>query len=127
MSGQCCATGEIHQGTPAGREAKVHGLDCYVTEPPQGASPKGVIVVLPDGFGWQLNNTRILADNYAKKGQFLVYLPEFMNGEPLDQIPLGSDIEFLISLSHPLLSPVISLRLNRSISFLQNRIDMCIF
>jgi dienelactone hydrolase len=44
-----------------------------------------VIVILPDIFGWTLPNTRILADNYAKKGQWLVYLPEFMNGNVASQ------------------------------------------
>ncbi|KAF2470102.1 dienelactone hydrolase family protein [Lindgomyces ingoldianus] len=80
MSSQCCVAGEIHQGTPTGKVAKVHGLDCYVAEPAQGVSPKGVIVILPDVFGWELSNNRILADNYAQKGEWLVYLPEFMAG-----------------------------------------------
>ncbi|OCL07540.1 dienelactone hydrolase family protein [Glonium stellatum] len=88
MSGQCCAAGEIHSGTPTGRVAKVHGLDCYIAEPPKGTSPKGVVVIIPDVFGWNLPNSRILADNYATKGGFLVYLPEFMdgNGAPADLI-----------------------------------------
>lgn len=85
MSGQCCATGEIHQGKPEGRVSKIHGLDCYVAEPPNGLEPKGVVVILPDIFGWTLPNTRIIADNYAKKGQWLVYVPEFMNGNEISQ------------------------------------------
>lgn len=80
MTSQCCVSGEIHQGTPTGTESKIHGLDCYVTGPPEGVTPKGVIVIVPDVFGWTLPNTRILADNYAKKGEWLVYLPDFMNG-----------------------------------------------
>lgn len=83
MSSACCVSGEIHQGTPTGQETKVHGLDCYVVEPPVGIEKKGVVVILPDVFGWRLSNTRILADNYAKKGGFLVLLPEFMNGKSL--------------------------------------------
>ena len=81
MSGQCCATGEIHSGTPTGKVTKVHGLDCYVAEPTEGVQPKGVVVILPDVFGWELPNNRILADNYAKKGEWLVYLPDFMAGQ----------------------------------------------
>lgn len=80
MASQCCAAGAIHQKTPTGREAKIHGLDCYVAEPPQGVQPKGVIVILSDVFGWTLPNSRILADGYAKKGAWLVYLPDMMNG-----------------------------------------------
>lgn len=80
MSGQCCAAGEIHSGTPNGRVAKVHGLDCYIAEPPEGVSPKEVVIIISDVFSWKLPNSRILADNYATKSGFLVYLPEFMDG-----------------------------------------------
>lgn len=73
-------------GTPTGREEKVHGLDCYIANAPNG-SPKGIIVIIPDAFGWTLPNNRILADEYAKNG-FDVYLPEFMQGIvlPLDMM-----------------------------------------
>ncbi|KAF2502278.1 alpha/beta-hydrolase [Lophium mytilinum] len=80
MSGQCCAAGEIHSGTPTGKVAKVHGLDCYIAEPAEGVQPKGVIVIIPDFFGWELPNNRMLADSYAAKGGWLVYLPDFMAG-----------------------------------------------
>ena len=76
---QCCATGSLHTGTPTGRIDKLHGLDCYIADAPNG-SPKGVIVIIPDAFGWTLPNNRILADCLAKEGNFQVYLPEFMNG-----------------------------------------------
>lgn len=69
MIQQCCAAGEIHTGTPSGRRVdKIHGLDCYIASPPAGIEPKGVIVILPDVFGWKLVNTRILTDAYAAKG-----------------------------------------------------------
>ncbi|KAK8188828.1 dienelactone hydrolase family protein [Phyllosticta capitalensis] len=86
MVQQCCVAGEIHTGTPAGRVDKVHGVDCYIAEPPAGTTPKGVIIVLPDIFGWASPNTRILADSYAEKGPFIVYLPEMHAGKsfPID-------------------------------------------
>lgn len=80
MSGQCCASGSLHTGTPTGTIKKVHGLDCYVAEAPNG-SPNGVVVIIPDAFGWALPNNRILADEYAKKASSLVLLPDLMNGE----------------------------------------------
>lgn len=76
---QCCATGSLHTGMPTGRVEKVHGLDCYIADAPNG-NPKGVVVVIPDAFGWTFPNSRILADCYAKEGNFTVYLPEFQNG-----------------------------------------------
>lgn len=69
----------MHTGTPSGICKKVYGLDCYVAEPPTG-SPKGIVVIVPDIFGWSFPNNRILADEYAKKASALVYLPDFMNG-----------------------------------------------
>ena len=84
MSGlpkQCCATGALHTGTPTGTEEKIQGLETYVARPPANTTPKGVIVIIPDIFGWTFANNRILADELAKQGPFLVYLPDFMDGE----------------------------------------------
>jgi hypothetical protein len=40
-----------------------------------------LIVFIPDIFGWEMSNSRLLADSFAKEGGFLVYLPNFMNGK----------------------------------------------
>lgn len=42
---------------------------------------KGIIVIVPDAFGWEFVNNRILADHYASAGDYLVYLPDFMDGQ----------------------------------------------
>jgi hypothetical protein len=94
---QCCAMGSLHTGTPKGRIEKVHGLDCYIADAPSG-TPKGIVIIIPDAFGWELPNNRILADEYAKNGNFQVvrwlpirlryelpltssqFLPDFMDG-----------------------------------------------
>ncbi|KAI9813431.1 MAG: hypothetical protein M1827_004106 [Pycnora praestabilis] len=75
-----CVSGHIHAGTPTGRVTKIHGLDTYVAEPPSGTPAKAVIVFIPDAFGLPFVNNRILCDTYAKNGNFLVYLPDFMDG-----------------------------------------------
>lgn len=79
-----CASGVLHEGTPAGREETVHGLKTYVTDPPSGAAARGIVVIIPDLFGWTLNNSRVLADRYAERGGYTVYLPDFMDGYVLD-------------------------------------------
>ncbi|KAF2817704.1 uncharacterized protein BDZ99DRAFT_530816 [Mytilinidion resinicola] len=38
------------------------------------------MVIIPDSFEWELPNNCLLADNYANKGGWLVYLPDFMVG-----------------------------------------------
>lgn len=75
-----CVTGSVHSGTPAGVETTIHGLPTYVASPGEGVSPRAVIVMIPDAFGWKMVNNRLLCDSYAKKGRYLVYLPDFMNG-----------------------------------------------
>jgi hypothetical protein len=67
---------------PTGKEATVHGLATYVAEPEENTTPKGIIVFITDAFGWDFMNNRVLCDHYAKGG-FLVYCPDFMNGNPL--------------------------------------------
>ena len=46
---------------------------------PSDGAPKCVIIFLPDVFGWELSNSRLLADIYPKEG-CLLYLPNFMKG-----------------------------------------------
>lgn len=84
MACRDCVTGALHEGTPVGREETVHGLPTYITEPPSGQPPKGIIVILSDAVGWKFNNNRILADKYAKRTNSLVYLPEFFDGHAMD-------------------------------------------
>ena len=75
-----CASGYLHEGTPVGHEETLYGFPTYVTCPPGNESSKGIVVIIPDAFGWNLNNSRILADAYAKRAGMTVYLPDFMNG-----------------------------------------------
>ena len=75
-----CASGHLHEGTPAGRVDTLHGLPAYITSPPDNEPSQGIVVIIPDAFGWNLNNNRILADAYAKRAGVTVYLPDFMNG-----------------------------------------------
>jgi len=83
MSCPACFTGAVHHNEkPTGKQATVHGLPTYIAEPPNGAAPKGIIVIIPDAFGLPFINNQTLADNYASKGQFRVYLPDFMDGQP---------------------------------------------
>jgi dienelactone hydrolase len=73
-----CLTGSVKEGTPSGTVTILHGLNTYIARPE--GTPKGLVVIIPDMFGWEITNSRFLADSYAKKGGFLVYLPDFMAG-----------------------------------------------
>ena len=56
----------------------IHGRRTYVASPPDDVQPEGIIIIVPDAFGWEFVNNRLLADAYAQQGNFLVYLPDFM-------------------------------------------------
>ena len=80
MSCRDCFSGHVHPGTATGSETTLHGLPAYVAEPPEGTPVKGLIVVVPDAYGWKIVNTRTLADAYAKRTGCRVYVVEFMDG-----------------------------------------------
>lgn len=75
-----CFRGSIHEGQPKGEIGNVHGLPTYISRPPKGTPSRGVVVIIPDAFGWKFGNNRLLADTYVEKGGYTVYLPDFMNG-----------------------------------------------
>lgn len=74
----CCTTGTLHEGTTTGKVETLAGLPCYVS----GSKSDRVVVMISDVFGWELINTRLVADQYAAKG-FYVLLPDFFNGDSL--------------------------------------------
>ena len=67
--------------SPTGTTSTIYGLPTYIAQPPSSAPTKGIIVIIPDAFGWEFINNRLLADTYAASG-FRVYLPDFMAGVP---------------------------------------------
>lgn len=64
---------------PTGTVQNLYGLSTYVSQPSSGKHVKGIVVFVPDAFGWEFVNNRILADTYAEAG-YRVYLPDFMVG-----------------------------------------------
>lgn len=59
----------------------IHGLNTYVVG--NRTNPRGIIVVYSDIFGLGLPNNKLIADAYAKSGEWLVYLPDFFKGDPV--------------------------------------------
>ncbi|KAK5165702.1 uncharacterized protein LTR77_008625 [Saxophila tyrrhenica] len=73
---ECCTTGFRWNGTPTGHEDKIGDQPAYIA----GDNNKRAILMLHDVFGWTWNNTRLLADHYAKEVGATVYLPDFFGG-----------------------------------------------
>lgn len=68
---------------PRGKLETIHGRETYVARP--NGQPKGIVIIIPDAFGLPFINNKHLADRYASDGQFLTYLPDFMDGRPAPQ------------------------------------------
>ena len=73
--------GTIHAGIPQGSKELVHGLNTYVVG--NRTNPRAIIVVYSDVFGLALPNNKLIADAYAAQGDYLVYLPDFFQGDPV--------------------------------------------
>lgn len=80
MSCPGCFAGHVKFPCPIGRVEVLHGRQTYISEPKNGDTVLGIIVIVPDAFGWEFRNNRLLADQYAIQGGFKVYLPDLMDG-----------------------------------------------
>ena len=76
----CFKGSERIDSTPTGKVTTLYGLPTYIAEPSKGRSAKGIVVIIPDAFGWEFVNNRLMVDEYARTGDFTVFLPDFMNG-----------------------------------------------
>ncbi|KAI9931048.1 hypothetical protein ASPWEDRAFT_34416 [Aspergillus wentii DTO 134E9] len=83
MSCPDCFNGHVHPGSPQGYITTLRGLNVYVAEPASATGVRGIIVIIPDAFGWEFVNCRLLADRFAEKGRYRVYLPDFMGGHAM--------------------------------------------
>lgn len=46
-------------------------------------NPHAIVVMYSDIFGLALPNNKLIADAYARSGEYLVYLPDFFEGDPV--------------------------------------------
>ncbi|KAL7412514.1 dienelactone hydrolase [Mrakia frigida] len=74
----CCISGTLHSGIPTGLTSTLHGLPTYIASP-EGGNKEKTVVWVSDIFGWELVNTRLVADEWAKQGWY-VLLPDVLGG-----------------------------------------------
>ncbi|PSN68667.1 dienelactone hydrolase family protein [Corynespora cassiicola Philippines] len=87
MACENCKSGFKWDGKPTGSEAKLAGLDTYIT----GTSKSAAVLIVHDIFGWTFNNARLLADHFAKEANATVYLPDFFGGEVVGEDVLDDE------------------------------------
>ncbi|KAG2089661.1 Alpha/Beta hydrolase protein [Suillus cothurnatus] len=82
-----CIQGVRHEGEPSGTLETIDGVACYVATPTVDYAKDKVILFLPDAFGIELINAKLLADDFAKNG-FKVVAIDYFNGGglPADQV-----------------------------------------
>lgn len=80
----CCISGHLATGTPTGSDIRLGGVAAYLARPaPNAGPPKHAVVVWSDVLGYQLTNTRLIADSFAKDGGFLTVVPDLFDGGAL--------------------------------------------
>ncbi|KAF5336254.1 hypothetical protein D9758_016045 [Tetrapyrgos nigripes] len=84
-----CISGVTHEGTPTGNWETIGTVNCYVATPTGDYSKDKIILYLTDGFGPQLVNNRLLADDFAKNG-FKTVIPDYLHGDPIPADALTS-------------------------------------
>ncbi|KAG2354494.1 hypothetical protein BDR07DRAFT_1474372 [Suillus spraguei] len=77
-----CIQGVRHEGNPAGKLETIAGVNCYIATPTVDYPKDKVILFLPDVFGIELINNKLLADDFAKNG-FKVVAIDYLNGDSL--------------------------------------------
>jgi len=87
-----CIAGVRHEGTPEGKVELINGVKTYVAVPSNDFPKEKAILFLPDIFGMELSNAQLLADDFAKNG-FQVYIPDYLNGDPVPADFLGGKFD----------------------------------
>ncbi|KAJ7233088.1 dienelactone hydrolase endo-1,3,1,4-beta-D-glucanase [Mycena rebaudengoi] len=77
-----CVTGVTHDGTLEGKFESLSGVRSYVATPGVDYPKDKVLLFLPDGFGLDLPNAQLLADDFARNG-FKTVIPDYLNGDPI--------------------------------------------
>jgi len=76
-----------------GEIKNVGEIKSYVTYPPDKSTKYGILFI-PDAFGLELNNNKLLADDLARAG-YLTVIPDVFRGEPApESLMLGGMHDF---------------------------------
>ncbi|KAI9772100.1 MAG: hypothetical protein M1840_001388 [Geoglossum simile] len=85
---ECCITGFRHEGTPTGEVKLVGKIHTYFAYP-ESKSTKLGILILTDVLGYGLSNIRLIADQFAANGYFVV-MPDLFRGDPVKLEPTNT-------------------------------------
>ncbi|KAH7908202.1 dienelactone hydrolase [Hygrophoropsis aurantiaca] len=86
-----CVQGVRHEGEPEGKIETIGGVKCYVGTPAVDYPKDKVVLFLPDVFGIELVNNKLLVDDFARNG-FKTIAPDYLHGDaiPADAMSSGN-------------------------------------
>ncbi|EJT99857.1 alpha/beta-hydrolase [Dacryopinax primogenitus] len=80
-----CTRGTKLPGTPTGSMIKINDTDTYLAAPSAPVTPGNehkAVVIFTDVLGLPLGNSQLIADEFAKKLNLPVYVPDMFMGHP---------------------------------------------
>ncbi|KAM5349207.1 hypothetical protein ACJ41O_009030 [Fusarium nematophilum] len=94
MSCRDCFKGFARDGKPTGTEETISGILTYVAKPPTGTTSTSSIIFITDAFGFNLVNSKLLADEYAAQTGYRVLVPDIIpgGGVPVDSLELMESV-----------------------------------
>lgn len=80
MSCSGCFSGSLWPAEPIGGIATLHGVQTYITGSTSLQEPEAIIIFITDAFGFNLVNSKLLADAYGIATGFRVLVPDIIPG-----------------------------------------------
>ncbi|KAJ7491403.1 Alpha/Beta hydrolase protein [Mycena galericulata] len=81
-----CFKAVQHEGTPEGEMTTLGGVSCYISTPTVDYPQDKILLFLTDACGLDLQNNKLLADDFARNG-FKTIVPDLFNG---DAVPVAA-------------------------------------
>ncbi|KAJ0116590.1 hypothetical protein J7T55_009740 [Diaporthe amygdali] len=79
--GECCITGNLHDGEPRGALETVEEIETYVVYPREGKSNGNIVLYFPDVWGL-FKNGLLVMDGFANAGYLTIGL-DYFSGDPV--------------------------------------------
>ncbi|PSN69831.1 alpha/beta-hydrolase [Corynespora cassiicola Philippines] len=94
MSCPDCFKGSTREGIPEGTIETIAGISTYVAKSPSDEVSPSTIIFITDAFGFNLTNSKLLADNYALRTGCRVLVPDIIpgGGVPADSLELMESV-----------------------------------
>ncbi|POY72332.1 hypothetical protein BMF94_4634 [Rhodotorula taiwanensis] len=89
-----CFQGYRMDGTPKGTMEKLGGLEYYYSPGKPDQKDKAIVIGV-DMFGFGVPNCKIIADWFAEKTGWPVFVPDLLEGDHIDPASLGSNLDAL--------------------------------